>query len=1508
MYQVGVKVDETLLKSEVALLTGGRDISGHPVITFPASNVDKLAEIGSAGLVQLIRYYFSVSKVSDQQQGFAFVADLQLASQEGHQVLVEALEFLQSEKKGCVANVYFLKPKSRTKSRVLKKLLGLKESKKNPKVSSFPCTPMKAQSELYSRIDRTQLTEDLGGTLHHNHQAWLQFHYMIDPLMESVMRCQSHLPAARDKVQLLQDYDTAGLSSYQLQTLVKELEDKYHAIMRELDVESAIDWCKQMIQRLEKPDGEVVLSQVSPLMLADTITLLKQATADLVRSREEMATVWKDTESHFQRLHQLFHFKRETTALCDDIARLWLPKVEQPANIGTTLSHAEMYRTYFVTSLYDPAKMLVSQATELLEGIHELRRETPSLESELDFLPGLTQLVQTFAEKLERLHNTYMAIHIFFLMFEKLAQWYQKVLRFFPSTLAGQVEKAKKQGKSSIPVLPKWAQAVRSFLNKHPGPRNEHIGRIEYPVSILPDAQLCSQARLLAHRIRSLNKLLTSTQQFPLSEISNALIWKRRSLEGNDDIVIPSQVDPPLNKSYNTERDLDREVADIGDCTSRDEVKSDLLERPATALGITDKKNQSVTFADDLETTQDSIPAKREISKSSQDLTHQNAVENHAEQGMRTASSFDILTENGTSSLRMKGERFVSLGYGSELPSLSSRYLHGTLPKSNRFKLPPSELEKIFERPVAPLPNTGTVVEQLQQIMNSGLSADEKLQHAQLVLQASTANQPPQSPFVLGGNLSNQRYSFQGSNSHAFYDLSPRHTAVTDWTKLSEQDTYGTLTKSMPNLDEVATNGRMNRKPPAYNLATALNGHNSEVELSSGFNSSPSPNDRSGPQEVKSARELRSAQRVDDWVEQHAQTVHQHCHNLDADAETDDGYSDGSTERQRRRQRKSRQDRMKDDTDQSDNARYGDLLLETRNQDEVESSLRRAQKILEDEELNLKERQAKYRNEHQVENPPAFHRRDSNEVTSALSLDESADLPDSDQIDSPGLSLDSSKSDRTVPSVSTDHGYNSSSTQPDGNSKKKSIFRKHKSSPNHDEITRTISSDSTGTMTSQDPSPTPDMSTPAPSFLSSMLPVRTSPLNLKERRKSILRQAIPTSPIPQEKDDTAPDTAPNQLRRAVHMPVIRGSCVSCPLQPSKSMQDLLSIGENDNTGPLKLRSAGAKTRAARSNRRLSLITFSPNQKDISRQNEALAVHNRRLSMETIVEVPKQEETVFRDSAEARAQRRRRKRSDLKLGSLGEMIGTRRSSQLSSSDSLAKGRDEDSSTSNSEGRSQRSRTSKSSHRNSSGSETERVGQTESSEPWDWNTKPGPSFNLVDSFRHKSLVHMKNSSHWNSHDGSGTGRDSPPNRSTNNPVLPQPEGAVAGHDEVSEGDREARPSSKSNDQNDTDDDINKLSGFEEWDPDKPKRKAKLRRDAPSTKCDESALNYTMRGTRGTLGSTLPKQYVRKNSRVFDSFHGHTAASAEGRANRGGKMSSTGSASGHRLIADDAWSLYR
>lgn len=55
---------------------------------------------------------------------------------------------------------------------------------------------------------------------------------MIDPLMESVMRCQSHLPAARDKVQLLQDYDTAGLSSYQLQTLMKELEDKYHAIMR----------------------------------------------------------------------------------------------------------------------------------------------------------------------------------------------------------------------------------------------------------------------------------------------------------------------------------------------------------------------------------------------------------------------------------------------------------------------------------------------------------------------------------------------------------------------------------------------------------------------------------------------------------------------------------------------------------------------------------------------------------------------------------------------------------------------------------------------------------------------------------------------------------------------------------------------------------------------------------------------------------------------------------------------------------------------------------------------------------------------------------------------------------------------------------------------------------------------------------------------------------------------------------------------------------------------------
>lgn len=343
------------------------------------------------------------------------------------------------------------------------------------------------------------------------------------------------------------------------------------------------------------------------------------------------------------------------------------------------------------------------------------------------------------------------------------------------------------------------------------------------------------------------------------------------------------------------------------------------------------------------------------------------------------------------------------------------------------------------------------------------------------------------------------------------------------------------------------------------------------------------------------------------------------------------------------------------------------------------------------------------------------------------------------------------------------------------------------------------------------------------------------------------------------------------------------------------MQDLLSIGENDNTGPVKLRSAGTKTRTARSNRRLSLITFSPSAKDVSRQNEVLAPHNRRLSMETIVEVPKQEETVFRDSTEARAQRRRRKRSDLKLGSLGEMNGSRWSSQLSSSGCWGKGRDEDSSASNSEGRSQRSRASKSSHRNSSGSETERVGQTESSEPWDWNTKPGPSFNLVDSFRHKSLAHMKNSSHLNSHDGNGADLDSPRNRCSDSPVPPQHEGKIGVHDEVSEGEVLACPSSKGNDQNDTDDDINKLSGFEESDPDKPKRKARLRRDAPSTKCDESALNYTMRGTRGTLGSTLPKQYVRKNSRVFDSFHGHTAASAEGRANRGGKMSSIGSASG-------------
>ncbi|KAJ8299507.1 hypothetical protein KUTeg_023567 [Tegillarca granosa] len=126
---------------------GGTDITGNPVITFPVLPGQEQQKWRQEDIDNVLRYY--------------------------------------TEKRGTVAVFYILKPRSKTKSSLLKKLLGLKKKKGEITfINQFRVVFLSNQAELHHQIEPSQLTLDYGGRLPYDHQAWAVFHKLCAIITE----------------------------------------------------------------------------------------------------------------------------------------------------------------------------------------------------------------------------------------------------------------------------------------------------------------------------------------------------------------------------------------------------------------------------------------------------------------------------------------------------------------------------------------------------------------------------------------------------------------------------------------------------------------------------------------------------------------------------------------------------------------------------------------------------------------------------------------------------------------------------------------------------------------------------------------------------------------------------------------------------------------------------------------------------------------------------------------------------------------------------------------------------------------------------------------------------------------------------------------------------------------------------------------------------------------------------------------------------------------------------
>ncbi|XP_071823329.1 triple functional domain protein-like isoform X3 [Apostichopus japonicus] len=178
-----------LLHEQIAILSGGRDKRGGPVLTFPAGSV--LEKIDSMTLIQLVLYLTSIPNEEVIQHGFTVIIDIRKSTWQKAKCALKALQ-------ECVADIiriaFIIKPekfwqKHRTS-------MGTSKLK-------FETSMISADS-LLKFVDSSQLTADLDGTLVYDHDDWIQMRLALEDFFNiagNLMQHEDHLQQEMKRIE-----------------------------------------------------------------------------------------------------------------------------------------------------------------------------------------------------------------------------------------------------------------------------------------------------------------------------------------------------------------------------------------------------------------------------------------------------------------------------------------------------------------------------------------------------------------------------------------------------------------------------------------------------------------------------------------------------------------------------------------------------------------------------------------------------------------------------------------------------------------------------------------------------------------------------------------------------------------------------------------------------------------------------------------------------------------------------------------------------------------------------------------------------------------------------------------------------------------------------------------------------------------------------------------------------------------------------------------------------------
>ncbi|XP_026873972.2 guanine nucleotide exchange factor DBS isoform X2 [Electrophorus electricus] len=346
------------LKMKFAFLSGGRGHGGSPIIIFP--EFPTFNDIREQEFHNVLTYLTSVPSLTAAGVGFILVIDRR---QDRWACVKGTLLRLSGHFPGNLRLVLVLRPSALLQRTLSDVFFRIHQNEFNMKV---PVIMLSSVTDLHSYIDRSQLTQELGGTLPYCHKTWISQRTDVEGFAVLVKRMAHILQVLGRELAESELPDTPLATSNLLNT---------HSNRRETvkgDMAGALRHGRKILEDLREPVRRDPDSSLNPDQL-ENLAIVHRLLSQLNESLTAFDEFWLLHQNKLDKCLQLRRFEHNVQQVCVDLEEANDSLTAFP-HVGMSPTHTERllrelaYQEEKASGLLDRMKALVVESSALTDG------------------------------------------------------------------------------------------------------------------------------------------------------------------------------------------------------------------------------------------------------------------------------------------------------------------------------------------------------------------------------------------------------------------------------------------------------------------------------------------------------------------------------------------------------------------------------------------------------------------------------------------------------------------------------------------------------------------------------------------------------------------------------------------------------------------------------------------------------------------------------------------------------------------------------------------------------------------------------------------------------------------------------------------------------------------------------------------------------------------------------------------------------------------------------------